>query len=155
MSRMPRTKSLLIVVLATLMALNAAAADATTRSSRLPRLGSEAFAGRAGVGWGTYKPSEIFNGGDPTGRIEDIDWNSWGGSSAIGYGTGLYVGPDSDVADGRPGRAELRAFDLGHCTVGGPLTYRRLDVRGPAPPAGKLGSWHSWSDAKTLCQFGF
>src|SRR5580658_8288630 len=111
MSRMPPTRSLLLVALVALMALNAAAAGATTRSSRLPKLGSEVFAGRAGVGWGTYKPNEIFNGGDPTGQIEDIDWSSWGGPTAIGYGTGLYVGPHSDVADGRPGRAELRAFD--------------------------------------------
>ncbi len=152
---MPRTKSLLVLVLVALMVLNAPAASAASGSARLPKLGSKVFAGQIGIGWGTYKPSEIFNGGDPTGRVQDIHWGSWGGPSAIGYGTGWYVGPHSDVADGKPGRAELRAFDLGHCTSGGPLAYKRLDVRGPAPPGGKLGSWYSWSGAKALCQFGF
>jgi hypothetical protein len=50
-----------------------------------------------------------------------------------------------------PGTVEvaLRAFDLGHCTSGGPLAYRRLDVRYPSRPGGKLGKWAPWS--KSLC----
>jgi hypothetical protein len=152
---MPRTKSLFLLAVVALLVLDAPAANATSGAARLPKLGSKVFAGQLGVGWGTYKPSEIFNGGDPTGRVQDIRWSSWGGPTTIGYGTGWYVGPNSDVAEGEPGRAELRASDLGHCLAGGPLTYRHLDVRGPAPPGGKLGPWYSWSGAKTLCQFGF
>jgi len=132
-----------------------ASAPNNLTAARAPKLGSKVFAGQSGVGWGTYKPSEIFNGGDPTGRVQEIHWSSWGGPTAIGYGTGWYVGPNSDVADGRPARTELRASNLGRCTASGPLAYRHLDVRGPAPPGVKLGPWHSWSGAKTLCQFGF
>lgn len=131
------------------------AAAASSTVARLPKLGSKVFAGRSGIGWGAYRPSEISNGGDPTGIVQAIHWDSWGGPTAVGFGTGWYVGPKSIVADGTPGRTELRASDLGHCTTGGPLAYQHLEVRGPARPGGRLGAWHSWSGAKTLCQFGF
>lgn len=131
------------------------AAAASSTAARVPTLGAKVFAGRSGIGWGAYRPSEISNGGDPTGVVQAIHWESWGGPTAIGYGTGWYVGPNSIVADGTPGRTELRGSDLGHCTARGPLAYEHLEVRGPAPPGGRLGAWSSWSGAKTLCQFGF
>jgi hypothetical protein len=128
-----------------------ASAAAKSTAARVPKLGSKAFVPQYGVGWGTYRPSEIFNGGDPTGLVQDIHWSSWGAPTAIGYGTGLYVAPNSDVADGVPARTELRASSLGHCTVGGPLTYRHLEYREPAHPGATSGRWYSWSGVTTLC----
>ena len=42
-------------------------------------LGSRAFAGPQGAGWGQPHPNEIFNGGDPSGLVTHIRWSNWGG----------------------------------------------------------------------------
>jgi hypothetical protein len=129
---------------------------AASNTQRVPKLGSEIFAGGpASWGWGAYKPQEIYNGGDPTGRVQNIHWSSWGRRTAIGHGTGWYVPSNGDVAGGKSAQIELRAFDLGHCVAGGPLAYQHLDARGPAPRGHKLGLWYSWSARRTLCRFGF
>jgi len=104
-----------------------------------PVLGSTTFIPRIGVGWGTYKPKRIFNGGDPAGLIYGITWTSWGQPDAYGYGTGIL------------GTTELRAFDLGRCTTNGLRAYRFLDVRQPSKSGGKLGGWSSWNDNQTIC----
>jgi hypothetical protein len=116
-----------------------------------PVLGSKAFLPRIGVGWGTYKPSEIFNGGDPSGMVTKIAWTGWGKPEAIGYGKTFIFEPKGGYYPGSV-TAELRAFDLGHCTPGGPLAYEMLDVREPSVPGGKLGPWFVWSGVKTLCR---
>ena len=65
----------------------------------------------------------IFNGGDPTGRVGAIRWESWGRPTATGQGTGWY--PFNGVADGRYEPATVVAFDLGAC--GGRLVYRAVE----------------------------
>ena len=66
-------------------------------------------------GYGHVKPSKIFNGGDPTGLVENIHWKSWGGAQAIGTGTAEYVGPHQYVADGTEMSARIVLFQLGQC----------------------------------------
>jgi hypothetical protein len=117
---------------------------------RQPVLGSAAFIPRIGVGWGTYKPSEIFNGGDPSGMISGITWTGWGQPEAYGYGKTSIFKPSGGFYPGNV-TAELRAFDLGRCTPKGPIAYRLLEVREPSAPGGKFGKWSVWDDVKTLC----
>ncbi len=72
--------------------------------------------------WGTYqkgyghtKPATIFNGGDPTGLVQHIQWKTWGGTQAIGTGTAEWVGPHQDVAEGTQQPARIVLFQLGSC----------------------------------------
>ena len=117
-------------------------------------LGSKAFAGRNGVGWGTYRPREIFNGGDPSGLVQTITWRSWGKPEAYGNGKTYIFKPTGGYYPGSV-NIELRASNLGHCTSSGPLAYEHLDARVPTKPGGRLGPWFVWSSAKTLCRFAF
>jgi hypothetical protein len=116
-----------------------------------PVLGSKAFISRVGVGWGSYQPREIFNGGDPSGMVNRITWTYWGQPDAYGYGQTYIFKPNGGYYPGSV-TAELRAYDLGRCTANGPLAYQRLDARVPSAPGGKLGPWFAWDSGKTLCQ---
>jgi hypothetical protein len=65
-------------------------------------------------------------GGDPTGIVTRIRWQSWGGKVAIGMGTGNYLPPDAAMsADAYPQRAVIVAFELGRCS--GKRAYRAVD----------------------------
>jgi hypothetical protein len=75
-------------------------------------------------GIGTVRPASISNGGDPTGIVEQVTWESWGGEVAMGDGVGYYVGPGEGGADARPEPATVFAFDLGDCH--GQLAYRAV-----------------------------
>jgi hypothetical protein len=90
-----------------------------------PPLGQLAGIYSHGVGFGTVKPSEIFNGGDPTGLISQITWQSWGAPEAIGIGTAEYVKPTQTVASGKEEPATVIAFKLGSCN--GKLMYRAVE----------------------------
>ncbi len=129
-------------------------AGAASKATQEVVLGSAAFAGSIGVGWGTMHPSEIFNGGDPSGMVSRIQWTSWGGATANGDGSTSIFKPGGGYYDELV-PAQLHAYDLGRCTAHGPLAYRRLSVREPSRPGGPFGKWGSWSGSKTLCQFGF
>jgi hypothetical protein len=120
-----------------------------------PVLGSTSFSAVPdAIGWGSYRPIEIFNGGDPSGMIRSIVWTDWGEQQSYGYGLGNVFRP---LGRGyfKPLRVELRASDLGRCRPGGPLTYRHLDVREPTRPGSSFAAWFVWSDAKTLCKSPF
>jgi hypothetical protein len=67
-------------------------------------------------GYGHVKPHTIFNGGDPTGLVKKIHWNSWGGQRATGNGTALWLGPHQIVAAGKFEKgARVVLFQLGLC----------------------------------------
>jgi hypothetical protein len=67
-------------------------------------------------GYGHAKPHKIFNGGDPTGLVKKIHWNSWGGRRATGTGTALWVGRNQPVAAGKfETGARVVLFQLGVC----------------------------------------
>jgi hypothetical protein len=76
----------------------------------LPRLG-RAWSSLQ-IGYGSVKPVEIYNGGDASGVVTHIRWNSWDGGKAVGYGTAVYQPP---VGISREARARVVAFDLGRC----------------------------------------
>ena len=124
----------------------------TARASTTVVLGSSAFAKPYGEGWGSSQPARIYNGGDPSGRVTEIHWTSWGGSTAIGYGLNSIFKPKGGYYS-TPVIVELRAQRLGRC--GSHPAYTQLAIRGPAKPEAPLGAWHLWSEAKSLCQFGF
>lgn len=117
-----------------------------------PVLGSPAFATPYGEGWGSAKPRRLYNGGDPSGLVREIRWTSWGGAAAYGYGINSIFKPKGGYYP-QPVIVEVRAQNLGKC--GSQSAYTRLYVRTPVKPEGPLGPWNEWSEAKTLCKFGF
>lgn len=67
-------------------------------------------------GYGTVRPTNVFNGGDPTGAVSHIRWQNWGAATAIGTGTSVYVWPGTAVASNGPmPGARIVAFHLGSC----------------------------------------
>lgn len=117
-------------------------------------LGSAAFAGPQGEGWGTPAPARIFNGGDASGLVTHIHWKHWGAKTAIAHGLNAIFKPHGGYYR-RLARVELRAYDIGRCSANGPRAYTKLLIRLPARPGGPLGRWQSWSGSKTICKFGF
>jgi hypothetical protein len=76
-------------------------------------------------GFGQVKPAKIFNGGDPTGLVTNVDWSSWGGAQATATGSSEYVGPNQSVAQGTEETATVVAFNLGTCD--GKLMYQAVE----------------------------
>lgn len=66
-------------------------------------------------GFGTVKPSVIDNGGDPTGLVTGVAWQSWGGKTANGTGESTFVPDGGPVAAGTTKAVEIRAYDLTTC----------------------------------------
>jgi len=66
-------------------------------------------------GYGSARPATISNGGDPTGVVTNVSWQSWGGAQATGTGTAYYDPPNVPVAQSTPEQATVVAFDLGTC----------------------------------------
>jgi hypothetical protein len=149
--RRPALPLLVLVVAAALAAVvvSAGAIPASAGAAANPVLGAKAFAAPNGDGFGTVEPSEIFNGGDPSGSVTKIHWTGWGNPSAIGYGLNPIFKPGGGYFR-KPARIELRATDLGKC--GSQAAYTRLEIRIPKHPGSKLGKWLLWSDAKTICK---
>jgi hypothetical protein len=102
-----------------------AAAPSGAAPAAVPVLGRLAGAFAHGSGFGSVRPAEIFNGGDPTGLVTKITWQSWGGATATGTGTTTYVPANGPVADGRPETATVVAFNLGNC--GGTYMYQAVE----------------------------
>ena len=96
-----------------------------TASSPAPTLGQLAGVFAQGQGFGQVEPSTIFNGGDPTGLVKHITWQSWGAAKAIGSGRAEYVGPNQSVATGTFKPATVVAFHLGTCD--GKLMYQAVE----------------------------
>jgi hypothetical protein len=93
-------------------------------SGASPTLGLASAFGPPAVGFGQVRPAEISLGGDPTGMLTGITWQSWGQSQATGAGTSTYVGPNQTVAQGTQETATVVASDLGDC--GGNAAYQQV-----------------------------
>jgi len=147
---MPAVLCVLLISTVVTAALFGGAANGAGSGSanRTPVIGAKGFGGPSAIGWGTYRPNQLFNGGDPSGRILAIVWNRWGEPRAYGQGKGWIFKPEGGYY-AHPVDVDLRASDLGHCTPTGPVTYRRLSVRYPTRPRGSLGPWSAWSGS--LC----
>ena len=91
----------------------------------VPVLGRPAGIFAQGQGFGQVKPAKIFNGGDPTGLVTGVVWNSWGGPRAIASGTSDYVGSGQSVASGTQKPVTVVAFKLGTCH--GTLMYKAVE----------------------------
>lgn len=81
----------------------------------VPTLGQAVGTFFDGQGFGQVRPTSFFNGGDPTGRVTAVTWNSWGSPTAVGTGTGYWVGPNQLVAGASPEPVTIEAFDLETC----------------------------------------
>ena len=79
----------------------------STTPAALPTLGRPAGVFSRGKGFGQVKPSEIFNGGDPTGLVTHVTWSGWGGPQAKATGVSDYVGPNQSVASGKQETAKI------------------------------------------------
>lgn len=144
----PGARPLPLLLLAALVACVAAAPAAAAPPAK-PVLGAKSFAAPYGKGFGTVAPTEIFDGGDPSGRVFHIRWTGWGSRTAIGHGRNPIFKPRGGYYR-KPARIELRATRLGRC--GKRRAYTRLEARVPKHPGGRLGHWFAWAGAKTICK---
>lgn len=80
-----------------------------------------------GRGLGESRPSTIYYGSDPTGRVMDVTWSSWGEDRAEGNGLGNWRQPGIGTFE-TP--AEVVAFDPGSC--GGKTAYRKAAIYFPS-----------------------
>jgi hypothetical protein len=90
------------------------------RLTTLPTLGLDWV--NSGGGFGAAKPGLVSMGGDPTGVVSSVTWQSWGGLEASGTGTSDYVTGNESVADGSQEKVTIVALDLGLC--GGHPAYQ-------------------------------
>lgn len=74
-------------------------------------------------GLGQSRPDLIYFGGDPTGRVMDVTWSSWGGDKAEATGLGNWreAGVGTHEAP-----ATVVAFDVGTCN--GKRAYRKAAI---------------------------
>ena len=99
--------------------------QATQAPAVAPTLGQLAGVFANGIGFGQIRPPEVYNGGDPTGLVNKITWQSWGGATATGTGTSTYVAANQPVAAGTQQSVTVVAFRLGTC--GGKLMYQAVE----------------------------
>jgi hypothetical protein len=109
-----------IMAATVICALSLAGCGTTSPAAHVPTLGypkpdAANDPSASAVGFGAVKPPTIFNGGDPTGRVSNVTWSSWGKPRATGLGWGYYVPAHSIVADGLAVQARIVAFHLGKC----------------------------------------
>jgi hypothetical protein len=81
----------------------------------IPILGQLVGTYFAGQGLGQPHPATISLGGDGTSWVKKIAWNSWGGPTAVGVGTGYWEGPGQIAAGATPEPATIEAFDRETC----------------------------------------
>ena len=76
-------------------------------------------------GYGSARPATISNGGDPTGIVTNVSWQSWGGPEAVGTGTGYYDPPNEPVSKAIKETATVVAFNRGTCA--GQYMYQGIE----------------------------
>ena len=65
-------------------------------------------------GYGHAEPTTVFNGGEPTGRVDHVRWRGWGENRTVGFGRGWF--PRGQLRPGfRRVRVKLVASGLGTC----------------------------------------
>ncbi len=95
----------------------------------VPILGTQWGVPGGQKGYGTAHPDTIFNGGDPTGLVTGVHWQSWGGPVAIASGMSYDPG-NSIVANSVLRAVTVEAFNLGVCH--GTLMYQAIEWYVPA-----------------------
>lgn len=123
-----------------------------TGASPVVGIGIRHSFGRHSSGWGTVKPSHLYNGGDPSGDISKINWSSWGGEVAVGRGKNSIFSPKGGYYR-RPATIKLRAKDPAPCGSSGRVAYHHLYVSEPHKPGGSFGRWRIWTNYhRNLCK---
>jgi hypothetical protein len=117
-------------------------------------LGSSAFGLGSGWGFGTVAPTSIYNGGDASGLVKQIHWQSWGQAEAIGFGRNPTFRPHGGYYKKLLG-IELMAGNIGSCPDGTGPAYTTLQFRARRKPGGKLGPWRNWSGQPTICAWAY
>jgi hypothetical protein len=112
-------------------------------------LGGVVYGAPTGAGWGAVRPHRLYNGGDLSGLIRDIQWSNWGGPEARGKGRHSIFRPGGGYYR-QSVTILLRAKQVGTCE--GRTAYLRLLVREPRRPGGALGPWRSWAGPQTICE---
>lgn len=74
------------------------------------------------TGFGGVKPPSVQFGGDGYSQASNITWQSWGGTQAVGTGTGWYVPSGQSQNSGFEASITVVAFNLGTC--GGVSAYQ-------------------------------
>jgi hypothetical protein len=101
-----------------LVSVSAAAASAAPSgagaATRVPVLGKYRLFPSPSVGFGTYKPARIYNGGGMVDSVNDITWSRWGTKLAHGVGHAPELRPSGGYY-AREARIKLHAFSLGRC----------------------------------------
>jgi hypothetical protein len=129
-----------------------AVASAQQSHQQVAGIGIRHSFGTHSEGWGTVRPTHLYNGGDPSGDITAITWSSWGGAVAIGQGKNSIFSPKGGYYR-HPVRILLRAKDPTECGSSGGFDYKHLYVREPHRPHGKLGKWKIWTSYhRDLCK---
>ncbi len=80
-------------------------------------------------GFRSIRPSTIFLGGDSTGLVTHITWNSWGSAEAIGHGQSWYVSPNAScntAACGAGPEAEVNVVAYNLMVCDGRRTYESV-----------------------------
>ena len=94
-----------------------------------------------GTGWGTVRPVTLFNGGVPSGLIDDIRWTGWGRDVARGRGRKPTYRPGGGYYRRRVA-VQLKATRLATCPGAEAVpAYTRLLVRSRVKPGGRYGDW--------------
>lgn len=129
----------------------AVGAPASQHHHRTPVLGKKHLFEPYGKGWGTYRPSGVFNGGDPSGGVGHITWKHWGSPLAKGHGLTSGFKPGGGYY-AKPVKIVLHASRLGRCSAGGPRAYTQLHVKVQKRPGGShYTKWFSWAGLKSIC----
>lgn len=122
--------------------------------TKAPVLGDRAFAAPYGHGFGKARPKSIYNGGDTSGLVENIQWEGWGGPSTYGTGLGHQFRPTGGYYE-KPVQVRLQARKLSDCGDPEAPAYTLLLVQIQDRPGGSFGSWTRWSGAGSICDPGF
>ena len=142
----PRRLPLLLLLASVLVLLPAAVASATPE----PALGSPGHLAPTAKGYGKAHPRYVFNGGDPSGEVAQLEWRHWGATTAKGRGVTWLLRPEGGYY-ARPGKIVLRAEALGTCPDG-TVAYTRLEFRVAHHPGGPVGEhWRLWSGDGDIC----
>jgi hypothetical protein len=128
---------------ALLFSLLLLAIGAAPAAAQEPVLGAADLYGEFGSGWGTAQPEFLDNGGTPSGRMFDITWELWGGTTARGRGKSPQYRPGGGYYR-RQVDIELRATRLGEC-ADGTQAYTRLLYRKRKKPGGAWEDWFPWT----------
>lgn len=146
--RIKGRRAVYVIAVSGMLAFVGSAVGAPASAPRVV-LGAKAFA-PMGRGFGNAHPRAIFNGGDPSGLVQNITWHRWGSAVTVGWGKTSIFKPHGGYYP-QLVRAELRASKLGRCRPNGPRAYTRLEAREPSRPGGPLGKWFLWSGRRSIC----